>query len=63
MVMKLKKYLAIDEAKLVLPTPGGPTKHRIFPERSPFNFPTAMNSNILSFFQQKKEQSYSKIKF
>ena len=41
-------YLAIEPAKLVLPTPGGPTKHSIFPFNVPFILPTAMNSNILS---------------
>ena len=42
----LPNALAIDLAKVVLPTPGGPTKHKTFPLRDPFNLPTAINYNI-----------------
>jgi hypothetical protein len=31
----------------VLPTPGGPTKHKILPWTELCNFPTAINSRIL----------------
>jgi len=32
----------------VFPTPGGPTKQSIFPYTDFFNYPTAINSRILS---------------
>ncbi len=38
--------LAIDVAKDVLPTPGGPTKQRIEPLFLPVNLRTAKNSRI-----------------
>ena len=40
---------AIDCPSEVLPTPGGPTKQRIGPERSFFSFETARYSRIRSF--------------
>ena len=38
--------LAIDVAKDVLPTPGGPTKQRMEPLFLPVNLRTAKNSRI-----------------
>ena len=38
--------LAIEVAKEVLPTPGGPTKQRIEPLFLPVNLRTAKNSKI-----------------
>lgn len=43
----LPNDFAIDSPIDVLPTPGGPTKHMIFPWTVLFNLPTAMNSRIL----------------
>ena len=40
----LLSALAMDPAMLVLPTPGGPVKHRIFPCTLSFKWLTAMNS-------------------
>ena len=40
---------ATDMATEVLPTPGGPTRHRIFPLASGFSCRTAMNSSTRSF--------------
>lgn len=40
----LFRALAIDLAMLVLPTPGGPWKHSIFPCVEPFSLLTAINS-------------------
>lgn len=44
-----KSHLAIDLPMEVLPTPGGPTKHKIFPCNEPLREATAMNSEILCF--------------
>ena len=40
--------LAMDFPIEVFPTPGGPTKHKIFPSTVPLNLPTAKNSSIRS---------------
>ena len=40
----LFKALAMDLAMLVLPTPGGPWKHKILPCVVPFSWLTAINS-------------------
>ena len=40
---------AIEEARDVLPTPGGPTNNRILPFVFADNDETAINSKILSF--------------
>jgi hypothetical protein len=45
----LPKALAIACPRDVFPTPGGPTKHRIFPYTVFLSFPTAINSKILCF--------------
>lgn len=43
----LPKDFAIDSPIDVLPTPGGPTKHKILPWTELLSFPTAINSRIL----------------
>ena len=52
---------AIDLPSEVLPTPGGPTKQRIGPERSFFSFETARYSMIRSFTLSRSKWSSSRI--
>ena len=39
----LLRALAMEEARLVFPVPGGPIRQIIFPSNFPLSFPTAMN--------------------
>ena len=45
--MQMPTARAIDAPSDVLPTPGGPTRQRIGPRKSFFNFATARNCKIL----------------
>ena len=49
----------MDFASDVLPTPGGPTKHRMGPLTSGFSFRTARYSTIRSFAFSRPEWSAS----
>eukprot|EP00955_Chlamydomonas_euryale_P002748 29257-Chlamydomonas_euryale.AAC.1 len=50
---------AIERPMLVLPTPGGPTRHRIFPWALPRSLPTAMNSRMRSLTSSRPKWSAS----
>src|SRR3982751_5742785 len=54
---------AIDRASDVLPTPGGPTKHRIGPLRFGFSLRTARYSRMRSFAFSRPEWSASSVAF
>lgn len=59
----LFKTFPIENAKEVLPTPGGPFKHNILPLTLFFNLPTAKNSKILFLTSTKPSWSSSSIYF